>query len=231
MTRVIRSEADLSRLLARPGYRLASQIGGEVVNTDQRAGRMPCRPAPTDPGVQTVQPSPPSTSGMAVATAGLTRTAACDGASAATQTPAQGVRLDHAMRTTPGGASRCVGKFQPVPAGLAPGPLTPSKYGNTKTNGYASKREAKRAADLRALEHRGLIRNLREQVKYLLIPAAKDAEGKTIERACSIVLDFVYEEAPTWNPVHEDCKGFRTEVYRIKRKLFYFVYGYCIRET
>ncbi len=135
------------------------------------------------------------------------------------------------MRTTPGGASRCVGKFQPAPAGLAPGPLTPSKYGNTKTNGYASKREAKRAADLRALEHRGLIRNLREQVKYLLIPAAKDAEGKTIERACSIVLDFVYEEAPTWNPVHEDCKGFRTEVYRIKRKLFYFVYGYCIRET
>ena len=102
---------------------------------------------------------------------------------------------------------------------------------DTKTNGYASKREAKRAADLRALEHRGLIRNLREQVKYLLIPAAKDAEGKTIERACSIVLDFVYEEAPTWNPVHEDCKGFRTEVYRIKRKLFYFVYGYCIRET
>ena len=28
------------------------------------------------------------------------------------------------MRTTPGGASRCVGKFQPAPAGLAPGPLT-----------------------------------------------------------------------------------------------------------
>ncbi|MCC6212137.1 MAG: RusA family crossover junction endodeoxyribonuclease [Burkholderiales bacterium] len=38
MARVIRSEAELSRLLARPGYRVASQFGGapmgEVVNTD-----------------------------------------------------------------------------------------------------------------------------------------------------------------------------------------------------
>lgn len=32
--RVIRSEAELARLLARPGFRVASQFGGECVNTD-----------------------------------------------------------------------------------------------------------------------------------------------------------------------------------------------------
>lgn len=65
MTRVIRSEADLSRLLARPGYRLASQIGGEVVNTDQRAGRMPSNgdTPPAHVSGYRSQPSPPSTSG------------------------------------------------------------------------------------------------------------------------------------------------------------------------
>ncbi len=32
--RVIRSEAELSRLLARPGYRVASQFGGQTVDTN-----------------------------------------------------------------------------------------------------------------------------------------------------------------------------------------------------
>lgn len=68
MTRVIRSEADLSRLLARPGYRLASQIGGEVVNTDQRAGRMPSNgdTPPAHVSGYRSQPSPPSTSGSGI---------------------------------------------------------------------------------------------------------------------------------------------------------------------
>lgn len=42
MTRVIRSEAELSRILARPGFRVASEFGGaprgEVVNTDTPRG-------------------------------------------------------------------------------------------------------------------------------------------------------------------------------------------------
>lgn len=111
------------------------------------------------------------------------------------------------------------------------GSAHPSKYRAKPTNGYASAKEARRADELKALERAGQIRNLREQVPYLLIPAAKDAEGKCIERACSIVIDFVYDEAPAWNPVAEDTKGFRTEAYRIKRKLLYMVHGIRVRET
>jgi hypothetical protein len=34
MPRAIRSEAELAQILARPGFRVASQIGGEIVNTE-----------------------------------------------------------------------------------------------------------------------------------------------------------------------------------------------------
>lgn len=108
---------------------------------------------------------------------------------------------------------------------------TPSKYRNKRTDGYASKKEARRAAELRVMQVQGLIRNLREQVVFLLIPEARDAEGKLIERACTYRADFVYEEAPLWHPVIEDCKGVHTEVYRIKRKLMYMVHGIRVRET
>src|SRR6185436_15002549 len=44
----------------------------------------------------------------------------------------------------------------------------PSKYKNEKTDGYASKKEARRAAELKLMEKSGRIRNLREQVVYEL---------------------------------------------------------------
>lgn len=76
----------------------------------------------------------------------------------------------------------------------------------------------------------GQISNLREQVKYLLIPVARDADGKCIERACHYVADFVYDDE-RGNPVVEDCKGVRTDAYVIKRKLMYLVHGHKIKET
>ncbi len=60
-----------------------------------------------------------------------------------------------------------------------------SKYGNRRTNGYASKREASRAQELRLLEKAGKIHNLREQVPFELIPKQ---DG---ERARKYVADFV----------------------------------------
>lgn len=109
----------------------------------------------------------------------------------------------------------------------------PSKYRNVKTDGYASKKEAKRAAWLKHLQANGAIRNLTEQVRYLLIPK-QDGERKT-----EYVADFVYDEdqrrptetAPVWVQVVEDCKGWRTDTYRLKRKLMLFVHGIKIRET
>jgi hypothetical protein len=119
---------------------------------------------------------------------------------------------------------------------LLPARGAPSKYRNKPTDGYASIKESKRAFQLKLMQEAGQIRNLREQVSFLLIPKQ---EG---ERACSYVADFVYEEwsnfqsgpgsfTATWRPITEDCKGMRTDIYRLKRKLMKFVHGITVRET
>ena len=109
-------------------------------------------------------------------------------------------------------------------------PATASKYRNVKTNGYASKREAKRAAALKAMEAAGLISDLREQVTYLIVPKAIGADGKVVERAAHYVADFVYRNG-LGHEIVEDCKGMRTDVYRLKRKLMLMVHGIRILET
>lgn len=107
-----------------------------------------------------------------------------------------------------------------------------SKYGNKKytVNGieFDSQKEAKRYAVLRLLERGGVISNLQLQVPYTLIEAQYE-DGKCVERACKYVADFVYTEGG--KTVVEDCKGYRTEVYKIKRKLMRERYGIAIRET
>lgn len=116
------------------------------------------------------------------------------------------------------------------------------KYKNIKAtiNGitFDSKREANRYAELRLLEKAGIIQNLQLQVKYVLIPAQKEPDtvgarggihkGKVIEKECSYIADFVYEE--DGKTVVEDTKGFRTKDYIIKRKLMLERYGIQIRE-
>jgi hypothetical protein len=113
-------------------------------------------------------------------------------------------------------------------------PETRSKYGNKKTNGYASKKEAARAQMLKAMEINGEIIQLREQVPFELIPAQYE-NGKCVERACKYVADFVYV-LPGYRPfqditVVEDTKGYREPVYRLKRKLMLKVHGIRIREV
>jgi hypothetical protein len=98
------------------------------------------------------------------------------------------------------------------------------KFGNTKTNGYDSKREAKRAADLRLMEMVGSISHLQEQVKYEVIPKQ---DG---ERAAHYIADFVYVQ-DDGTLVVEDVKGFRTPDYILKRKLMKKVHGITIREV
>lgn len=102
-----------------------------------------------------------------------------------------------------------------------------AKYGNRKTNGYASKREAKRAQELELLQMAGEIHNLRKQVEYVLI---KKQDG---ERECKYVADFVYQNGPDQerDTIVEDAKGYRDPVYRIKRKLMLSVHGIRIREV
>lgn len=117
-----------------------------------------------------------------------------------------------------------------------------SKYKNQKCEidgiMFDSQKEANRYAELRILEKQGIISNLQRQVKFVLIPAQKEPDtfgprgglikGKTLEKECFYVADFVYEENN--QKVVEDTKGFRTADYIIKRKLMLYINGIRIKE-
>lgn len=103
-----------------------------------------------------------------------------------------------------------------------------NKYGARKLTApdgqkFDSVKEFHRWGCLRLLERAGRITDLKRQVSFELIPKQ---DG---ERACSYVADFVYYE--DGKMVVEDCKGFKTDVYRIKKKLMLWVHGIRIKET
>ena len=104
-----------------------------------------------------------------------------------------------------------------------------TKYRAVKTNGYASKKEAKRAAELKLMEKAGMITGLQEQTKWRLILPQKLSNGRT-ERGCTYIADFEYF-TPGGFLVVEDAKGVKTDVYIIKRKLMLFIHGIEILET
>ena len=115
-----------------------------------------------------------------------------------------------------------------------------SKYGNKRTfdedgRPFDSGKELRRYRDLRLLELAGKISELQTQVKYELIPEQRDNLGKLIERAVMYTADFVYREHSALGTypvlVVEDCKGFKTRDYIIKRKLMLKIHGIRIRET
>lgn len=99
-----------------------------------------------------------------------------------------------------------------------------NKYRSRHHNGYASKREANRAAELQLLQHIGEITALEFQVKYELIPKQ---EG---ERAVTYTADFRYRDK-LGNLHVEDAKGMKTQQYVIRRKLMKFIHGIRIEEV
>lgn len=92
---------------------------------------------------------------------------------------------------------------------------------------FDSRKEADRYLVLKGMEEDGTIEDLRRQVRYELIPAF-DVDGKHY-RPVSYMADFVYRE--DGHEVVEDVKGMRTDVYRLKSKLFARRYGKVIKET
>lgn len=103
-----------------------------------------------------------------------------------------------------------------------------SKYHNRKLKApdgqvFDSVKEFHRWGCLRLLERAGRITDLKRQVSFELIPKQ---DG---ERSCSYIADFTYYENGEY--VVEDCKGCKTDVYRLKKKLMLFVYGIRIKET
>lgn len=115
------------------------------------------------------------------------------------------------------------------------------KYRNKKVTidgiTFDSIKEAHRYKELTILQKAGVIKDLRLQVEFELIPAqremiSKNGEikpGKVLERKCVYRADFVYYEGGEM--VVEDVKGVRTKEYIIKRKLMLKVYGIRIREV
>lgn len=94
---------------------------------------------------------------------------------------------------------------------------------------FDSKKEMYRYQELSLLQKAKKIESLERQVKYVLIPAQRDENGKLIERECSYIADFVYNEGD--KVIVEDVKGIRTKEYTIKRKLMLYLKGIRIREV
>lgn len=104
-----------------------------------------------------------------------------------------------------------------------------SKYGNKKTGKYDSKREAEHAMYLHALQKAGNISELKEQCRFELIPS-QYIDGECVERSLTYIADFTYVcRSGKFHVV--DCKGFKTEVYKIKKKLLLFVHNLVIEEV
>lgn len=118
------------------------------------------------------------------------------------------------------------------------------KYGNAKSEVdgeiFDSRKEARRYIELQWLLKAGTIKDLRRQVRFVLVPAQREPDeigprggrkpGKLIEKEVAYVADFVYADTETGETVVEDTKGMRTKDYVIKRKLMLYVHGIRIRE-
>lgn len=94
---------------------------------------------------------------------------------------------------------------------------------------FDSKKEGNRYLELKLLLKARKIRDLELQKKFELLPKYK-INGKTI-RAISYVADFVYWDISKNEMIIEDTKGFKTEVYKLKKKLFEYKYGIEIKEV
>jgi len=109
-----------------------------------------------------------------------------------------------------------------------------SKYGAQKitVNGitFDSKREAYRWHELRLLERGKVIKDLRRQVKFELLPSQK-YKGELAERGVSYIADFVYTDIRTGAFIVEDAKGARTKEYILKRKMMLYFHGIRIKEV
>lgn len=88
---------------------------------------------------------------------------------------------------------------------------------------FDSQREARRYEELKALEAAGKISQLELQPRFEL-QAAFRYRGKAI-RKIEYVADFRYLDYERGGLVVEDVKGMKTDVYRLKKKLFLARYG------
>lgn len=88
---------------------------------------------------------------------------------------------------------------------------------------FDSKKEAMRYKELKELQRVGKIDRLELQPRFVLMDGFR-YEGKAI-RKIEYVADFLYRDLSTLELVVEDVKGVKTDVYKLKKKLFLKRYG------
>lgn len=107
-----------------------------------------------------------------------------------------------------------------------------NKYKNTKItydgHKFDSQKEKKYYVLLKASQDRGEITGLELQKEFVLQDSFK-LNGKTI-RKISYYSDFYYVDRQGISHV-VDVKGYRTEIYLLKKKLFEFKYQKEIEEV
>lgn len=110
---------------------------------------------------------------------------------------------------------------------VAAKPVQRSKYRNeiAESSGikFHSKKEARRYEELALIEKSGDIANLELQVKMPI-----NINGRHI---CNYFADFVYSDLKANKVIVEDCKGMKTPLYKLKKKLVEALYGVTILET
>lgn len=101
-----------------------------------------------------------------------------------------------------------------------------SKYGNKKIvvdgEEFDSQLEANRWYELKLLQRAKQIKDLRRQIRFELQPSYKK-NGKTIQ-SINYIADFVYYDINKKKFIVEDTKGYKTETYKLKKKIFEYKY-------
>ena len=102
-----------------------------------------------------------------------------------------------------------------------------NKYKNQKVEydhiKFDSIKEQEHYKLLKLLEKSGIIKELELQKKFELQPSFIDNNGKK-QRAITYIADFFYYETVQKIYIAEDVKGYKTEVYKLKKKMFMYQY-------
>ena len=93
-------------------------------------------------------------------------------------------------------------------------------YDNIK---FQSIKEKNRYIELKLLEKANVIKNLELQKKFELQPSYTNNNNENI-RAINYIADFFYYNNEKGVFIVEDTKGYKTDVYKIKKKLFEYKY-------
>ena len=105
-----------------------------------------------------------------------------------------------------------------------------NKFNAQKTGWNDSKAENTRAWELRLMERAWEIKNLKEQVNFVLQEKFVDSSGNKI-KAITYTPDFTYE-TKDGKSIVEEKKWCETQAYILRKKLFLFKYPqYIFRQT